>query len=62
MFKCNVCNMLSLPKEPVNKKVVLTRNVEYNNKLYDKEKEKEYVKVSQGWEIVKEINVCSKCK
>lgn len=62
MFKCQLCLKLSLPKEPVNKKVLLTREVEYQNNLYDKEKEKEYVKISKGFEIVKEINICERCK
>lgn len=62
MYKCQVCFKLSPPRVALNKKVVSVRKVQYVNKVYDREKEEEYMKTTEGTEIVQELNVCSNCK
>ncbi len=59
MFKCERCNKISEPNEKLNKLITKTRPREYVNKYY--KKGQEYTKVTEGFEIEKEINLCSKC-
>lgn len=51
MYKCQLCNSLIGPKIQQHKVVVAKREREYHNGD----------KVMQGWEIVKEMVVCSDC-
>ena len=48
MFLCEKCNRQTQPGEKMHKEVIKTRPRYYPNG-------------SVGWEIVKEINVCSEC-
>ena len=49
MFICDTCKRVTSPCEKMTKKVVNTRPKQYKNG-------------GIGWEIVKEIKVCTKCK
>ena len=60
-FKCDVCKKVSPPRVAQHKKIIEIRLVKYNNKCYNKEKEEEFVKTTEGNEIVKEFNVCGSC-
>lgn len=56
MFKCEKCGNTTKSGEKQNKKVIKTRQKEYHNEdKYGNDK------VSKGYEIVKELNVCEKC-
>jgi len=61
MYKCESCNKLSAPRVALNKKVVSSRKVSYVNKVWDREKEEEFTKTTEGSEIVKELSVCNNC-
>jgi len=59
MYKCQECGTVSLPKEQVNKLVTEMRKKEYE---FEVQKGRNTItKNSQGWEIVKEIEVCKEC-
>lgn len=60
MFKCQKCKQTTKPNEKLNKVVIATREKEYTNKFIDKNG-REQVKITNGFEIVKEICVCKKC-
>lgn len=51
MYKCQLCNSNIGPRKCHYKVVVEKREREYHNED----------KVSKGWEIVKEMVVCSDC-
>jgi hypothetical protein len=53
MFYCGKCQRLTDPGEKQTKQVVETRPKIYCNK--------EGIEVGKGWEIVKEIGVCTRC-
>ena len=53
MYNCAECNKLSQPGEKLNRKVIQTRKKDYFD---DKGKQ-----VGSGFEIVREIGVCTKC-
>jgi len=55
MYKCQSCKCISSPKEAANKVVLETRPQEYSNKVNDK------IKVTSGYEIVKEVMLCKNC-
>ena len=56
MFKCEKCGRVTQAGEKQHKEIVETRNKTYNYiDKYGKER------ISDGFEIVKEINVCEKC-
>ena len=55
MFYCQSCNELSQPTVGSNKLVTEIRPKVYENKVHNK------IKISNGWEIVKEITVCKTC-
>ena len=59
MFKCERCNKISKPNEKLNKLITKTRPREYINKYY--KKGQEHIKVTEGFEIEKEINLCERC-
>ena len=59
MFKCEKCNKITAPNEKQHKIITKTRPREYINKYY--KKGQEYEKITEGFEIEKEINVCEKC-
>lgn len=59
MYKCQKCGRLTKPGEKQNKLVVQTREKTYINKVIENKREIE--KVTTGFEIAKEINVCDKC-
>lgn len=56
MFKCQICGKITKAGEKQTKKIVETRDKKYN--YIDKHGNK---KVSTGFEIVKEINICEEC-
>ena len=59
MYKCQECGKISEPRETVNKLVTETRKKEYE---FEVQKGRNTItKNSQGWEIVKEIEVCKEC-
>ncbi len=60
MFKCQKCKQTTKPNEKLNKVVIATREKEYTNKFIDKNG-REQVKITNGTEIVKELNLCEKC-
>jgi len=51
-YRCQLCNSLIGPKVRQSKVVTAKREREYRN---------EEGKVSQGWEIVRELKVCPDC-
>ena len=53
MFHCDDCDALVPPRTKPNKVIAKKRKKFYE---YDEGK-----KVIQGWEIVKEINICDEC-
>lgn len=56
MYRCERCGKVTKPREKQNKKIIKTRKKIYHNKdKYGKET------VKEGYEIVKEINICDKC-
>jgi hypothetical protein len=57
MFICNACGNVSKPKEPSNSWISEKRKKNYE--LLDKNGER--VGVVTGWEIKKEIRLCSGC-
>jgi len=72
MFRCEYCGKLSKPKEKSYTVVVQKRPKTYHVNFVKiivkrrpgkgKRKIKKYInKVTQGWEIVKEIRVCENC-
>ncbi len=52
-YRCEECGKVSKPGEKQNRIVVETREVDYEQKDFTRTK---------GWEIVREIKVCDKCK
>lgn len=56
MFKCNICEKITKPREKMHKKTILERDKVYTHK--DKEGK---VITTKGKEIVKEINICENC-
>ncbi len=54
MFKCGKCAKSSEPGEKMSREIVEVRNVSYFDKDGDL--------IGKGWEIVKEINICPRCK
>lgn len=59
MYKCQACNVLSKENQSVNKLITEIRKKAYSNTVIAKKFKKE--KVTNGWEIVKEIQVCKSC-
>jgi hypothetical protein len=57
VFKCGKCNKLSAPGEKQKRVVVQKRQRNYTN--YNPRVKQE--KVTVGWEIVKELGLCSSC-
>lgn len=55
MYYCEQCNKLSEPRVGQYKKVVEKRERDYVSKMREK------IKVTKGWEIVKELLVCREC-
>ena len=56
MYRCEICKQVTKPGEKQNKKIIKTRDrIYHNTDKYGKEI------ISEGTEIVKEINVCDKC-
>lgn len=72
MFKCDNCGKVTQPGEKQHKALLNTRNKEYYyeqfEEKYGKKKRieddhgKPIYKVTVGYEIVKEISVCSDCQ
>lgn len=62
MYKCNFCNKVSSPKEPLHRIVVETRDVSYVNQVRNEETDKLEELISYGFEIVREMNSCNTCK
>ena len=60
MYKCQKCNKTTTPHEKCNKVVVETRDKEYINEYENKWGNKKQ-KITNGYEIAKEINVCDEC-
>lgn len=58
MFICHLCNDVSKPGELSNNLVLKKRKVIYG--LMDKNGNQ--VGKNLGWEVVKEVKVCQKCK
>ena len=56
MFKCELCGKTTQAGEKQTKKIIKTRDKKYINK--DKNGNE---KVSNGFEIVEEINICEEC-
>jgi hypothetical protein len=56
MYICDLCHSVSNPKERANKVIVKKRN-----KIYKTINYKGIEKYFNGWEITKEIILCSKC-
>lgn len=54
MFRCGVCEIKSLSSEKPNRVITNVRKVEYLN-VSNKER------ISEGWEISKEKDMCSPC-
>jgi len=55
MFRCEKCKKVSQIREKINNIVT-----EKRDKIYRIDNGKDVIEV-QGWEIVKEINVCREC-
>lgn len=60
MYKCQKCGKTTMPHEKCNKVVVETREKEYIKEYEDKYGNKKQ-KITNGYEIVKEINMCDLC-
>lgn len=60
MYKCEKCGKITKPHEKLNRLVIQTRDKTYVNKFIDKNG-KECEKITKGYEIAKEINVCKEC-
>lgn len=58
MFKCEKSGKTTKPGEKMGKYVVKNRNKYYGTKYNPKKRKIEKI---NGWEIVKEINVCPDC-
>ena len=56
MFKCELCGKITKSGEKQTKKIIETRKVKYSN-ISPNGKEK----VTDGFEIVKEISICEEC-
>lgn len=56
MFKCEICGKITKAGEKQTKKIIVTRNVKYSNILPNGKE-----KITDGTEIVKEINICEEC-
>mgnify|MGYP004606900099 CR=1 FL=1 len=56
MFKCELCGKTTKAGEKQTKKIIQTRDVKYSNILPNGKE-----KISDGYEIVKEINICEEC-
>lgn len=59
MYICDKCKSNSKPREAQCHLVVQTRKKSYQNKY--KTKKGYRTKTSEGWEIVKELNLCGDC-
>ena len=63
-FICGVCHTPTAPRVPCTLRVVETRQVEYTNvhvaDRYDPD-DKDEVRVTKGFEIVREIKECPDC-
>ena len=60
MFKCQKCDKNTMAGEKCHKIVVETRPKTYINQYKDR-KGRKHEKVTEGTEIVREINVCEEC-
>ncbi len=60
MFKCQRCGKVTAPYENENKVTIIKRPVSYSNMVKNKNDRLEE-KITQGYEIEKEISVCEKC-
>lgn len=56
MFKCEICGKITKAGEKQTKKIIETRDVKYSNILPNGKE-----KITDGTEIVKEINICEEC-
>lgn len=61
MFKCEMCNSISEPKTSPIKVVLETRKKVYENQVRGRNEFKPKIIISEGWEIVKEVNACKYC-
>ena len=59
MFKCSRCGRTTNPCEKLTKLVTDTKEKTYYNKFIKKGKEIE--KISHGYEILREIDLCERC-
>lgn len=59
MYRCQQCGMQVGPCVTQMKKVVETRPVTYKHMI--RAGRRVNVKTTEGWEIVKEIDVCEEC-
>jgi len=55
VYRCEICETVTAPREPQKSIVTQTRKKEYTNRVEGE------VIVSQGTEIVKEMKVCQEC-
>lgn len=60
MYKCQICGKQTRPHQKINRIVTETRERNYINEFKDKKGNKRE-KISTGYEIVKELNVCNEC-
>ena len=60
MYRCQKCNKNSKPGRELHKIVIETRPKEYKNII--KIKSRKRAKFSTGYEIVKEMGVCKRCR
>jgi hypothetical protein len=64
MFKCDDCSKITRPRQKEIRKIVAKREKEYKltdekgRPLTDRDGNQ---RITQGWEIVKEIRVCGEC-
>ncbi len=60
MFRCDICKKVQKSGDPVIKVTVEKRERVYKNSYYNDE-EKLVTKMTNGWEIVKEVDACRVC-
>ncbi len=59
-YKCGFCGITVFSTQ--HKAVIKTRKVAYIRTVKNLERNEKERKVSYGWEIAKEKNICSKCE
>lgn len=61
MYRCEMCGLSSAPGELINRKVVETRTKEYPRRTCKGKTGEIHDPGGDGYETVREINICSDC-